>query len=879
MIEWSLPGNPPMLIVGGSFSQIGSIVANNIAAWDGQHWHGLGDGIDGPVRALAVYNNILYAGGSFMSPGRRLVSWNGSEWAVVADVGSNYTVGGETVHAMAIYNGELCVAGRFAQVNGDQQLRNSARYNGSSWQDGPTLPNEASDIHALQVFDDDGSGPNAPALYVGGDYHSMTKWDGATETDYLLVGGATICAFTLVNPTFGKGAMPGGLVVGGNFHAVSDQQGGFTITSDVAIWTGAQWHALDGGVGDYDSWVNTVRAYGSDLYVGGVFDAVDNGAVPASNIARFVDGLYWSALGGGVQAYGEGVTEMRVFNNMLMVGGEFGAVENFFVDADNLAKWNVIGGVGGWSAFSEPVTVNAAGYLGSRLVVGGSFAQTLNAYETYNLLTWDGQNQGRLGWGTNGPIRALVGYTSGSGPNTSRVMVAGGEFTTAGGGAEFGGSVNANRVAQWIEPAFDLPRWEPMGAGFNNFVYALERFNGNTIAGGSFNSSGATILNRLAKWAGSPGAWQPLGGSDIGLNGDVRALKSYTTNTGSTWHLVIGGDFTSAPGSGVAASRILQRTEDITSSSWVALGAGFNGPVMAIERHGGGISARTYAAGAFTHSGGTQLNRIARFTGNPASWQPVGTGVGFNNSVFALKSVGGFLYAAGAFTSVDGVPANHVARWNGSAWSDASGGANDHVHALLSYQNELIAGGKFTAVQSGNVNSPAMARLLSTGAPWVAQHPVSTTPPCGHPVHYDVAAAEGYEVTYQWRRDGAALTNGLTGTGSFIGGVQTSSMFINHCSEADNGAYDCVISNDCGSATSAAAILALPVCCPADIAPQPNGDGVVNVTDLLAVIGAWGGCPGGCPPPTTNCPPDITQNCIVNVQDLLAVIGDWGFCP
>ena len=33
--------------------------------------------------------------------------------------------------------------------------------------------------------------------------------------------------------------------------------------------------------------------------------------------------------------------------------------------------------------------------------------------------------------------------------------------------------------------------------------------------------------------------------------------------------------------------------------------------------------------------------------------------------------------------------------------------------------------------------------------------------------------------------------------------------------------------------------------CPADIAPA-GGDGQVNVNDLLAVINAWGPCPGGC---------------------------------
>src|SRR5262245_16773203 len=31
--------------------------------------------------------------------------------------------------------------------------------------------------------------------------------------------------------------------------------------------------------------------------------------------------------------------------------------------------------------------------------------------------------------------------------------------------------------------------------------------------------------------------------------------------------------------------------------------------------------------------------------------------------------------------------------------------------------------------------------------------------------------------------------------------------------------------------------------CPADIVPLPDGNGIVNLQDLLAVIGAWGACP------------------------------------
>lgn len=55
-----------------------------------------------------------------------------------------------------------------------------------------------------------------------------------------------------------------------------------------------------------------------------------------------------------------------------------------------------------------------------------------------------------------------------------------------------------------------------------------------------------------------------------------------------------------------------------------------------------------------------------------------------------------------------------------------------------------------------------------------------------------------------------------------------------------------------------------------------NGDGVVNVSDLLAVINTWGACP---PAPQT-CPADVAPppngDGLVNVSDLLLVINNWG---
>ena len=54
--------------------------------------------------------------------------------------------------------------------------------------------------------------------------------------------------------------------------------------------------------------------------------------------------------------------------------------------------------------------------------------------------------------------------------------------------------------------------------------------------------------------------------------------------------------------------------------------------------------------------------------------------------------------------------------------------------------------------------------------------------------------------------------------------------------------------------------------CPADV----TGDGVVNVSDLLAVLSAWGPCAG--------CPEDINGDGVVNITDLLEVLASWGPC-
>jgi len=50
-----------------------------------------------------------------------------------------------------------------------------------------------------------------------------------------------------------------------------------------------------------------------------------------------------------------------------------------------------------------------------------------------------------------------------------------------------------------------------------------------------------------------------------------------------------------------------------------------------------------------------------------------------------------------------------------------------------------------------------------------------------------------------------------------------------------------------------------------------TGDGLVDVLDLLEVLGAWGECPD----PPAECPADLTGDGVVDVLDLLQVLANW----
>ena len=363
-----------------------------------------------------------------------------------------------------------------------------------------------------------------------------------------------------------------------------------------------------------------------------------------------------------------------------------------------------------------------------------------------------------------------------------------------------------------------------VSAPFGTQVLAVAVYNGDLIAAGRFDTAGGQIVNNIARWDATIGAWFPLtSGGQIGLNSHVRALAVWNGN------LVAGGDFWMAGGQTVNSIAIWNGTSwsPIISGGQTGVGGG----VRVLRVWGTSL----VAGGHFTTAGGQFVNFVATWDG--AAWtrfiQNGQTGVGGGSpQVDSLAVWNDSIVVGGTFTTAGGQTVNRIARWDGGAWHPfTSGGqigvASDfatQVYAVTAFNDDLIAGGFFTTAGNQTVNN--IARW--TGTEWVA---------------FD-GAAVGVDSTV------LALTvwnSNLVACGGFNNAGGT---FVNRIARWE----------DCSA----------PVC-PADIAPA-GGDGVVNVNDLLAVINAWGPC--GNP---NNCPSDVAP--AVNVNDLLAIINGWGNCP
>ncbi|MGE0481666.1 MAG: immunoglobulin domain-containing protein [Phycisphaerae bacterium] len=126
------------------------------------------------------------------------------------------------------------------------------------------------------------------------------------------------------------------------------------------------------------------------------------------------------------------------------------------------------------------------------------------------------------------------------------------------------------------------------------------------------------------------------------------------------------------------------------------------------------------------------------------------------------------------------------------------------------------------------VSAPA---ALTLGAPAVITGPPAPASACiGGSASFSVSATGGGAIQYEWRKDGATLSNGPTAHGSIISGANSPTLNIANLAAADQGVYDCFAYTLCGGDVSAPATLTVNTC--GEVRGDMNCDGVVNNFDI-----------------------------------------------
>ena len=131
----------------------------------------------------------------------------------------------------------------------------------------------------------------------------------------------------------------------------------------------------------------------------------------------------------------------------------------------------------------------------------------------------------------------------------------------------------------------------------------------------------------------------------------------------------------------------------------------------------------------------------------------------------------------------------------------------------------------------GSVTSNSASLIITGLAPSIVTSPASQTVAAGTTVTFAVGVTGSPTLTYQWRKDGASLS-GATNTTLTLANVQA----------GDSAAYDVIVTNSVGSATSAAAVLTVNPAAPT-IASQPAAQSTALGSNASFTVGAVGSNP------------------------------------
>jgi hypothetical protein len=346
---------------------------------------GSSNGVNYPVRALAVVGNEVYVGGSFTLAGgvsaNKVARFNTqtNTWSTLGTGSSNGV--NIYVYALAVVGNEVYVGGEFTLAGG-VSANGVARFNtqtntwsslGTGSSNGVSGGSGFPDVRALAVVGNE--------VFVGGYFTSA----GGVSANYV----ARFNTQTNTWSTLGTGSQNGvnggvralavvgnEVVVGGFFTSAGGVSANYVARFNTQTNT---WSTLGtGSQNGVNYYVNALAVVGNEVFVGGAFTSA--GGVSANKVARFnTQTNTWSSLGtgssNGVSGGGGSVSALAVVGNEVFVGGAFTSAGG--VSARNVARFNTLTNT--WSTLGTGSSNGVSGFVdalavvGNEVVVGGTF--------------------------------------------------------------------------------------------------------------------------------------------------------------------------------------------------------------------------------------------------------------------------------------------------------------------------------------------------------------------------------------------------------------------------------------------------------------------------------------------------------------------------
>ncbi len=273
-----------LLYVAGSFNDTTFYVKR----WDGSSWEDVGEALNGPPKALALFDSTLYIGGEFTgTPDRPAVLQHIARYDKLTKTWLQLGTGLDgAVSALCPYGQKLYIGGAFHKTfDGNRELNCITFWDGSGFKqigdpDSPGLmgSDEICSVKTMLMVGDN--------LFIGG---TFTRDYAGTRLNRIAKLGMAENKFFPLGRGFADGSVNtiafngSKIVAGGSFSKIyqeSDSEHTVQI-GYIAHWDGENWMNL----GDFNSPVQAIITNGSKLYAAGMF--TKNGSTSIGHIAQF----------------------------------------------------------------------------------------------------------------------------------------------------------------------------------------------------------------------------------------------------------------------------------------------------------------------------------------------------------------------------------------------------------------------------------------------------------------------------------------------------------------------------------------------------------------------------------------------------------------